>query len=49
MTPEFIAIIAVGATLFTSNVAMCLGLWIAVSNLSGRVGRIEGLLEGRAA
>lgn len=45
MTPEFIAIIAVGATIFGSNVA----LWVAVSNLSSRVGRMEGLLEARTA
>ena len=49
VTPEFIAIIAVGATIFGSNVAMWLSLWLTLNGLSGRVGKIEGLLEARAS
>ncbi len=49
MMPEFIAIIAVAATVFRSNVGMRLSLWFTLNSLSGRAGKIGGLLEGRAS
>ena len=49
MTPEFIAIIAVGAIVFGSNIAMWLSLWLTLNGFSGRVGKIKGLLEARAS